>query len=240
MPPYGGTTNKDAALRRDYEQRCRLTADYEPSNLLVHRRADGMLDNGGVARRPQVESGSCAESSLTSGPSRPAVADRRAQAAGVPRLRLRRHRGHRQGKLDDAQGRRARRGARGARSSEPAALRAGTIGIAHTRWATHGEPTERNAHPHSTTERHGIALVHNGIIENYAALQAVPRGQGPHLHSETDTEVLAHLIGELYDGQTSRAGRAGGAARGHRHLRHRGDVRATSRTRSSSPARAAR
>ncbi len=78
----------------------------------------------------------------------------------------------------------------------------GTVGIAHTRWATHGEPSECNAHPHrdDASNGHGIALIHNGIIENYAALRKYLQDRGHTFTSETDTEVLAHLIGELYDG----------------------------------------
>jgi len=69
----------------------------------------------------------------------------------------------------------------------------GTFGIAHTRWATHGEPNDTNAHPH-TDERGSVALVHNGIIENYATLKAALEAEGHHFTTETDTEVLAHLI----------------------------------------------
>jgi glutamine---fructose-6-phosphate transaminase (isomerizing) len=65
------------------------------------------------------------------------------------------------------------------------------IGIGHTRWATHGEPSERNAHPHQADN---IAIVHNGIIENYAELKEVLTKHGATFVSETDTEVLAHLI----------------------------------------------
>src|SRR5262249_1789235 len=69
----------------------------------------------------------------------------------------------------------------------------GSPGIAHTRWATHGEPSDANAHPHcDATNR--IAVVHNGIIENAASLRASLIAQGVSLRSETDTEVLAHLI----------------------------------------------
>jgi glucosamine--fructose-6-phosphate aminotransferase (isomerizing) len=82
----------------------------------------------------------------------------------------------------------------------PAAVRArATAGIAHTRWATHGAPTEMNAHPHAD-ESGRIFLVHNGIIENYASLRRQMEGRGHHFLSQTDTEVLAHLVGECYRG----------------------------------------
>ncbi|MEY3022432.1 MAG: Glutamine--fructose-6-phosphate aminotransferase, isomerizing, partial [Planctomycetota bacterium] len=83
----------------------------------------------------------------------------------------------------------------------------GTIGIAHTRWATHGGVTEQNAHPHRDDARlgHGIAIIHNGIIENYASLRRYLEEKGHVFTSETDTEVLAHLIGELYQGDLERA-----------------------------------
>ncbi|MEO5568921.1 MAG: glutamine--fructose-6-phosphate transaminase (isomerizing) [Gemmatimonadaceae bacterium] len=77
----------------------------------------------------------------------------------------------------------------------------GTIGIAHTRWATHGQPNECNAHPH-TDCKGKIAVVHNGIIENYGALRTLLKQQGHVFKSETDSEVLAHLIETaLGDGQ---------------------------------------
>ncbi|MGD2147578.1 MAG: glutamine--fructose-6-phosphate transaminase (isomerizing) [Anaerolineae bacterium] len=69
----------------------------------------------------------------------------------------------------------------------------GRIGIGHTRWATHGEPCQRNAHPHLGTTRR-VAVVHNGIIENFRALRDQLREQGRHFASETDTEVVVHLV----------------------------------------------
>jgi glucosamine--fructose-6-phosphate aminotransferase (isomerizing) len=74
---------------------------------------------------------------------------------------------------------------------------AGT-GIAHTRWATHGAPVVHNAHPHFSTNR--IALVHNGIIENHDELRAELKAKGFEFASQTDTEVIAHLVNHLYDG----------------------------------------
>jgi glucosamine--fructose-6-phosphate aminotransferase (isomerizing) len=75
----------------------------------------------------------------------------------------------------------------------------GSVGIAHTRWATHGPPTERNAHPHVDCKGE-IAVVHNGIIENAGTLKARLEQAGHKFTSETDTEVVAHLIEEHYDG----------------------------------------
>ena len=75
-----------------------------------------------------------------------------------------------------------------------------TTGIGHTRWATHGRPTDQNAHPHSSCSG-DIAVIHNGIIENYRPLQQwLKEEKGHRFSSETDTETLAHLIEEYYDG----------------------------------------
>jgi glucosamine--fructose-6-phosphate aminotransferase (isomerizing) len=88
------------------------------------------------------------------------------------------------------------------------------IGIAHTRWATHGEPSECNAHPHSDCTGEFI-IVHNGIIENYRDLKSELIGRGHRFKSETDTEVIPHLLEELYDGNFEEAFReAAGKLRG--------------------------
>src|SRR3954454_14741551 len=75
----------------------------------------------------------------------------------------------------------------------------GTIGIGHTRWATHGAPTTTNAHPH-TDQSGRIAVIHNGIIENSGAIRKALEQRGHTFKSDTDTEVLAHLVGEFYQG----------------------------------------
>jgi glucosamine--fructose-6-phosphate aminotransferase (isomerizing) len=80
-------------------------------------------------------------------------------------------------------------------------------GIAHTRWATHGEPTDHNAHPHVDCSGR-IAVVHNGIIENYRALSELLSNKGHQFTTETDTEVVAHLIEEYYEGNLVEAVRA--------------------------------
>jgi glutamine---fructose-6-phosphate transaminase (isomerizing) len=76
----------------------------------------------------------------------------------------------------------------------------GTFGISHTRWATHGGATDANAHPHYDSTGN-IAVVHNGVIENYLALKLKLQEDGVVFHSDTDTEVLAHLIGRYYNGE---------------------------------------
>ncbi|NUN48498.1 MAG: glutamine--fructose-6-phosphate transaminase (isomerizing) [Candidatus Brocadiae bacterium] len=76
---------------------------------------------------------------------------------------------------------------------------AGTVGLGHTRWATHGGPTQRNAHPHVSGNAR-VAVVHNGIIENHEALRRRLRARGYAFRSETDTEVIAHLIEDMHRG----------------------------------------
>jgi glucosamine--fructose-6-phosphate aminotransferase (isomerizing) len=79
----------------------------------------------------------------------------------------------------------------------------GTVGIGHTRWATHGKPSDENSHPHSDNSMK-FSVVHNGIIENYISLKEELIEKGHHFLSETDTEVIVHLIADLYDGDIVR------------------------------------
>src|SRR6185437_11187005 len=81
------------------------------------------------------------------------------------------------------------------------ALPASRTAIGHTRWATHGGPTDANAHPHRGGKDGRLALIHNGIIENYAALKAELLADGFQFESETDTEVAAHLVAKAYDAE---------------------------------------
>lgn len=80
----------------------------------------------------------------------------------------------------------------------------GYAGIGHTRWATHGEPTDVNAHPHMSNDNK-FAVVHNGIIENYAQLREELKGKGFQFKSETDTEVIVHLMDMYYEGDLKKA-----------------------------------
>ena len=95
------------------------------------------------------------------------------------------------------------------RSGEVADLKAelstrphGNAGIGHTRWSTHGPPTDENAHPHTDSSQE-VAVVHNGVIENYTELRAALRSKGHEFDSDTDTEVIPHLIEEYRDSTTS-------------------------------------
>src|SRR5476649_2505444 len=81
---------------------------------------------------------------------------------------------------------------------------AGSVGMGHTRWATHGRPSDANAHPHMDCTGK-IAVIHNGIIENYGPLRARLKELGHIFKSETDTEVLSHLIEMHYDGNLEAA-----------------------------------
>jgi glucosamine--fructose-6-phosphate aminotransferase (isomerizing) len=80
----------------------------------------------------------------------------------------------------------------------------GPYGVGHTRWATHGRPTEENAHPHRDCKG-DIVVVHNGIVENYLQLKQQLAAEGHHFVTETDTEVVAHLVEKYYDGNLERA-----------------------------------
>lgn len=79
-----------------------------------------------------------------------------------------------------------------------------SLGIAHTRWATHGEPTKTNAHPHLDCNEN-ISIAHNGIIENHSSLRKYLEDKGHKFSSETDSEVIAHLLEEFYDGDIERS-----------------------------------
>ncbi|MEM7183491.1 MAG: glutamine--fructose-6-phosphate transaminase (isomerizing) [Spirochaetota bacterium] len=86
----------------------------------------------------------------------------------------------------------------------PETMQKARMGIAHTRWATHGEPSQKNAHPHLDTSRK-IAVVHNGIIENFSHLKKKLQGEGFTFSSDTDSEVLPNLISKYYDGNLEKA-----------------------------------
>ena len=90
---------------------------------------------------------------------------------------------------------------------ETNSLPASECGIAHTRWATHGAPTHVNAHPHTDCTGE-ISLVHNGIIENAGTLKKKLESLGHEFRTETDTEVVVHLIEETYDGNLEEAVRS--------------------------------
>ncbi len=109
----------------------------------------------------------------------------------------------------------------------------GFVGIAHTRWATHGEPNTVNAHPHVDCKGR-IAVVHNGIIENYSTLKTKLEQEGHEFRTDTDTEVLVHLIEKFYDGNLEKAVAAAvrlltGHVRHRRHLERRARRRSSAR-----------
>ena len=91
-----------------------------------------------------------------------------------------------------------------AEKTEDGKLLPGTTGIGHTRWATHGAPTDTNAHPHTSSDGR-FAVVHNGIIENYLELRRELTEKGCHFESETDTEVIVHLVELYYRGDLKQA-----------------------------------
>ncbi|HEY7815227.1 MAG TPA: glutamine--fructose-6-phosphate aminotransferase, partial [Nakamurella sp.] len=88
----------------------------------------------------------------------------------------------------------------------------GQTGMGHTRWATHGGPTDRNAHPHIDMHRR-VAVIHNGIIENFVQLRAGLEASGVEFSSDTDTEVVAHLLGKAYAEAPEGEGRLADAMR---------------------------
>src|SRR6476661_2533283 len=83
----------------------------------------------------------------------------------------------------------------------------GAFGIGHTRWATHGRPTEENAHPHRDCKG-DVVVVHNGIVENYLQLKQQLEGEGHQFKTETDTEIIAHLVEKYFTGNLEEAVRA--------------------------------
>lgn len=95
----------------------------------------------------------------------------------------------------------------------------GTLGISHTRWATHGDVTEANAHPHISSD-HKIGLVHNGVIENYLSMKKFLSGKGYTFQSDTDTEALANLIAYHYDKEDECTGKSRFLEAVRKSLRH--------------------
>ena len=158
----------------------------------THRRGGGNLRSGTGPARSRTLGGMCGIVGYV-GP-RPAV-------VVVEGLRRLEYRGYDSAGVAVRRRRRADRRQEGRASSANLDEGAGratplprpTTGIGHTRWATHGGPTDRNAHPHRRADGR-VAVVHNGIIENFAALRAELEADGRRVASETDTEVVAHLL----------------------------------------------
>ena len=115
----------------------------------------------------------------------------------------------------------------------------GYVGISHTRWATHGPANDVNAHPHLSADGR-VAVVHNGVIENYAALKRQLQSEGVPFRSDTDTEVIAQLIARHLDEGGLLAAVRGRAAAAQGHLRPGRPQSDRARRRSSAPASAAR
>ena len=100
-----------------------------------------------------------------------------------------------------------------ARQVETDGMPSGTVGIGHTRWATHGRPSVENAHPHQDCTGR-IHVIHNGIVENYRELRAELMARGHEFLSETDTEVVPHLIEDNFHGDLAAAVRSGAQPHG--------------------------
>ena len=134
-------------------------------------------------------------------------ASRGSREARIPRLRLGRHLGAGRRRRDRVRprGRQPQRPARARRRDGHGEV--GAIGIGHTRWATHGRVSEQNAHPHDDTEGR-VHIVLNGIVENFIELRRRLEAEGCSFSSETDAEVVAHLVADHYDGDLAEAVRA--------------------------------
>jgi glutamine phosphoribosylpyrophosphate amidotransferase len=133
----------------------------------------------------------------------PAAADYRVAAARVPRLRLRGDRAARADGLVRAFG-----NLQFLRDAAESNTSGSTTGLGHTRWATHGGVTELNAHPLTACDDNDLAIVLNGIVENFRELREELTAGGHTLSSETDAEVVAHLLEDAYDGDLVAAVRA--------------------------------
>ena len=216
--PPARTTRRNVLRRRRLTHLRMSPLPLTPETACDFRGVRGTLIIAPVAARERIGRRYVRDRRDTGYAAGGAASARRPQAARISRLRL--------GRRRHARGRPPRPGAAPRASSGTSRSRldraplAGRSGIGHTRWATHGKPTESNAHPHATPR---LALVHNGIIENYRELKDELIADGCRFDSETDTEVIAHLVTRnLDDGHD--AGRGG-----------RGGARAARRARSRSP-----